>query len=103
LLSGLARPPSGPLDAVIVTPLSTDEALYFARKSAARLTPDGHVWVVFLSESNQEAGERLSARDLGEMFAQQGFKPDGETEIGGAVTALAFRFDPGTTDPSNQT
>lgn len=99
----MARPPTGPIDAVIVTPVSADEALYFARKSAPRLTPDGHVWIVFPTESNQEGAERLSASDLGEMFAQMGFTPDGETEIEGAVTALAFRFDPGTTYPSNQT
>ena len=40
------RPPSGPIDAAFIAPLSDDEAWYFARKILPRLATDGAIWVV---------------------------------------------------------
>ena len=40
------RPPSGPIDAAFIAPLSNDEAIYFARKIERRLATDGAIWVV---------------------------------------------------------
>lgn len=43
--------PNGPLDGAILTPLTAEEAVYFASKLLPRLTPEATVWVVCASES----------------------------------------------------
>ena len=47
LLGDLARPPTGEIDRAFVSPSTTDEAVYFARKLRPRLDPDSSVWIVY--------------------------------------------------------
>jgi hypothetical protein len=89
-MRGMERPVAGMIDAIFVTPASADEALYFAQKSAPRLTPDGLVWVVFPIDSEAGDGERIGESDVCEMFAQRGFQPEGKSEIDGKYVGLAF-------------
>ena len=47
LLGELERPPTGVIDRAFISPSTTDEAVYFARKLRPRLAPDSSVWIVY--------------------------------------------------------
>lgn len=47
LVGHLERPPTGQIDIAFVSPSTTDEAVYFARKLRPRLTPGSSVWIVY--------------------------------------------------------
>lgn len=67
-LSETTRPPTGPLDSAFITPVTSEEAAYFAAKLKPRLTPDARVWVVVLRPENSVA---QSATDpLSELVSQ---------------------------------
>lgn len=103
MLSDAVRPSTGPIDAIIVTPASTDEALYFAQKSAPRLVEEGHVWIVFTLGPDVPDAGLVSESELVEIFAQHDFVADGRTEIDGACVALGFRCTrAATSEPRNE-
>ncbi len=58
------RPPTGPIDLAIITPLTTDEALYFAAKVKPRLQCGGTIWIA-RPETNQNW---IDAKTTGEEF-----------------------------------
>lgn len=47
LLASCQRPPTGVLDAALIAPRSSDEAVYFAAKLQPRLVSGGLIWIVF--------------------------------------------------------
>lgn len=51
LLAEAIRPPDGPIDRLILTPLTADEATYFADKNFSRLTAAGELWLVIQEAS----------------------------------------------------
>lgn len=52
-LAPSSRPAQGTIDVVIITPESTEEALYFVNKLRNRLDPEAIVWVVFSEKIQQ--------------------------------------------------
>lgn len=68
------RSPTGPIDAAFIAPLDEEEALYFAAKVRARLTPEGYAWIAgltawrlssaMLSLGYRESDMRARAGDL---------------------------------------
>ena len=71
LVAAAERPPTGELDRAFIAPLSTDEAVYFARKLRSRLTGDSSIWIVYPKRSGRlrsDVGEpdvRQSGLELG--------------------------------------
>ena len=57
---------SGPIELCVITPLSTDEGLYFAAKIADRLAADATLWVTW-SQADRSTMESA--------FANAGFRP----------------------------
>jgi hypothetical protein len=81
----VVRPPTGPLDAVVVTPLTVDECAYFLGKVLPRLAPGGRLWVVFGDSPALSAGAVEAAA------ASLGLQPLGIRHIPeGGLTAAAF-------------
>lgn len=71
LLNATVHPPDGVLDAAVLTPLTGEEACYFLRKTADRLGPGAHVWVVERSDagaSSVRPAVDASAESLGFSF-----------------------------------
>lgn len=67
-LSETTRPPTGPLDAVFITPVTSEEAAYFAAKLKPRLTPDARVWVVALCTDN--SATQSATNPMSELVSQ---------------------------------
>lgn len=61
------RPPTGPIDLAIITPLTTDEALYFAAKVKPRLPRGGTIWIA-TPKTNQNL---INTKSTGEEFESQ--------------------------------
>ncbi len=67
-LSEATRPPTGTLDAAFITPVTSEEAAYFAAKLKPRLTPNASVWVVV---PRTDSSARESASDpMSELVSQ---------------------------------
>ena len=56
-LAGTVRPATGGIDYGFLTPLSVDEAVYFARKLVRRLSTGGCLWVVYPKPTSPRAKE----------------------------------------------
>lgn len=67
-LSETTRPPTGLLDAAFITPATSEEAVYFARKLKPRLSGDASLWVVVPS-ANHTAAQSV-ADPIGELVSR---------------------------------
>ena len=67
-LSETTRPPTGLLDAAFITPVTSEEAAYFAAKLKPRLTPDACLWVVVPGTNN--SATQSAADPLSELVSQ---------------------------------
>lgn len=88
------RPPVGELDRAFIAPLSTDEAIYFARKLRARLTPDGSIWIVYPKRGSLKESEFTGGFD--EMIVslfELGFAEAGRANLSGDYTSTGFTLD----------
>jgi hypothetical protein len=92
-LVGAARPATGPIDLAFITPLTVDEALYFAEKLRPRLTPGGAVWIVHgeTDDSEQDA-THLTAAQLAVAAAARGWTAAREVPI--SERSSSTRFEP---------
>jgi hypothetical protein len=91
-LVATVRPPTGPLDAGFVAPISTDEAVYFAEKLRSRLVPTGVIWIAYAdptSTRNPAMGVELD--DLTRQLVALGFSAGGRSRLGDQHTAISFR------------
>ena len=91
-LAGTTRPPTGPVERAFVTPVSVDEAVYFATKVRDRLVDDGILWVVrgggaagTTSEGSRDAG------GLDTLLADAGWRAAGSIQLTDAVAAEGYR------------
>jgi len=85
------RPPTGPLDLAIVTPHSTDEAVYFARKLRSRLDAGAAIWIVFPKFGTTQ--EREFTGNFDEMaiaLYELGFKESARAPVGESYTSTGF-------------
>jgi hypothetical protein len=93
LLADIERPPTGPIDLAILTPQSTDEAVYFARKLRPRLRPHAPLWIVFPKRGNPH--EQEFTGNLDEMiiaFFELGFSEAMRAAVGEDYSSTAFRM-----------
>ena len=54
------RPPHGPIDVALIAAIDSDEAIYFLAKLAARLAPQGRVWIALPDEADAESSLQLA-------------------------------------------
>lgn len=94
-VKGLPRPATGPIDIAMITPVSVDEAVYFAIKLASRLEAGGSVWIV-VRDKNQHASDGSSMIDdqqLLQAMAGSGFEPRGGTvDLAVGLKAVGFEL-----------
>ncbi len=62
-LAGALRPPTGPIDAAFITPMSIEEATHFAGKLLDRLNPNGTLTVVYRRASDGLGGGTPASAD----------------------------------------
>lgn len=72
-LIGLNRPAEGSVDIAVLTPETLDEAVYFAQKVAARLTPSGVLIVIWENSAESPSGGNLDETTLDGMLRDRGF------------------------------
>ena len=89
-LAGTIRPADGPLDAAIITPLSPDEAAYFAAKLRSRLAPSARVFVVVAEAPRSECDVSGSSGALAEAMRPLALDQRRTLAIGGGSVALIF-------------
>jgi len=93
-LEGTERPPTGPLDAALIAPLTTDEALYFAGKLRPRLERGAVVWIVHPTPRT-EGGQAFTAR-LDELVVgmfERGLAEIGRAPLTDQLSTVGFRAD----------
>jgi hypothetical protein len=92
-LSSAHRPAGGPLDVAFVTPLSVDEAVYFACKLKKRFRASGELWIVFASDPSPSADSTdapIDAEQLIDQLELAGFHKVAAAEMGGEVRWVRF-------------
>ncbi len=90
-LKGAVRPPTGPIDAVVIVPRTTDEAVHFAQKLRRRLEPNGCIWVVrpaHAGSGTPDAGVGLD--NVTESMVKSGFVAADSIRLGTEHVALRF-------------
>ncbi|MBI4717880.1 MAG: hypothetical protein HY763_08765 [Planctomycetes bacterium] len=91
----LERPAEGPIDIAFVVPLTADEAVYFAAKMRARLTPEGSVWIVYPRPGLGRTGEfNGSLDDVALNLFERGFVEIGRAGVSDEYSSLGFRTEP---------
>ena len=95
-LAGMARPPTGPIDAGFIAPASADEAIYFADKLRPRLRPGGAVWIVYPATCSTDHAEFDGTRqDLITGLSELGFSESCPAKPTDDYTSLSFRLPSG--------
>lgn len=100
LVGGLERPPTGPIDRAFVSPSSTDEAIYFARKLRPRLASESSVWIVYPKRGSQR--EQEFSGNFEEMMValfELGYAEVGRANLSGDYTSTGFHLDPAQVEP----
>ncbi len=85
------RPPTGPIDLAIVTPQSTDEAVYFARKLRSRLDAGATIWIVFPKFGTAQEQEFTGNFDeMAIALYELGFHESARAPVGEPYTSTGF-------------
>ncbi len=94
LIGDADRPPEGQLDRAFIAPLTTDEALYFARKLRTRLVADATLWIVYPKRGSPIESEFSGSFDnmIVSLF-ELGFGEAGRANLTGDYTSTGFRID----------
>jgi hypothetical protein len=95
LLVGEAqRPPEGELDCAIIAPLTTDEAVYFARKVRSRLAPRRAIWIVY-PKRGSSAPDQLTGNfdDMVVALFELGFAEVGVAALNEIYTSTGFYYE----------
>lgn len=90
--TGTERPPTGPIDLGVVSPLTTDEALYFSGKLRPRLSPGALVWIVYPNPSTSD-GQAFAARfeELIVGMFERGFVESGRGPVSDRFSMVGFK------------
>jgi len=93
LVAQAPRPPEGELDCAIIAPLTTDEALYFARKVRSRVISGGGVWIVYPKRGTPAEGEFTgNFDDMVVALFELGFAEAGVAALSDLYTSTGFRY-----------
>lgn len=94
-LVGVVRPATGPIDLAFVTPLTVDEALYFASKLRPRLAPSGAVWIVHSAHAaSPQPGPGVTPENLDVTMAAQRWNRTRDLDLDEIYAST--RFEPAT-------
>ncbi len=92
ILSATVRPARGPLDALVLTPLTPDEAHYFAEKHLPRLVEGGLICIAYPTDA---VASPLASDDgrtaVAEGLNRLGFVPSGSFVLAEALVIAQFR------------
>lgn len=91
LVTDTARPTTGSIDVAVITPLTLEEAIYFAGKIKRRLSSDGCVWVV---RTISEGSAHFEQNDLIRAMAAIGLVECGFVESNPQFRVIRFRQPP---------
>ena len=90
-LTGTVRPATGPVDMAFITPEVIDEAVYFASKIRARLSPEGSLCVVVQEGNPAEATPHFSSNEeLVSRLEDAGFCETEVVPLGGSFRVIRF-------------
>ncbi len=94
---GITKPPTGPLDAAIITPITSEEAAYFATKLQSRLISGGNIWIIVAENTDHNAqASQTTLESLTDDCAREALKTTGLQFVGcvplnSDFKALAFK------------
>ena len=89
-LAPSSRSAHGPIDVAIITPESTEEALYFANKLRKRLDQDATVWVMFSGKLQQLELNQQFSKDM----EQSGWVEIKKISIHDSFIAVGYALSP---------
>ena len=90
-LADTVRPATGPVDMAFIMPEVIDEAVYFASKIRARLSPEGSLCVVVQEGDRAEATRKfLSSEELISRLETAGFSKTEVVPLGGSFRVIRF-------------
>lgn len=88
------RPPTGPLDAAFICPLTIDEAVYFAQKLMPRLVSAGRITVLTRQEDGQESLlDGIVVDVMTQQFFEIGFELVKSVPASDSLQAVCFTQD----------
>ena len=89
-LSPSSRPAQGPIDVAIITPESTEEALYFVNKLRTRLDQEAIAWVVLSGKIEQfESKQQFSL-----AMEQSGWVEINKISVNDSFFAVGYALSP---------